>query len=200
MDNGILFLCAENVCRSPLMSYQLRYLARDSRWADSWRVSSAGVRVRQTNEMCEVARATVDTDAELSQRIALHESRGMSTSMLRDADLIITASRAERAAAARMSPDVRVRAFTLKEAVSLSSLRALPSASRLADVSAELNSRRGLAVVADDATTGRWPRRHVHPLDVPDDHGARAGRHVATLRSVKQLIGELYAAVESAMD
>jgi protein-tyrosine-phosphatase len=200
VKNGIIFLCAANECRSPLMSYQFRHLARGSMWADGWRISSAGARVRQTHPMCEVARDTVDIDADLTKRIARHQSRQMTTQMLHDAEMIITASRAERSAVARLCPDARSRTFTLKEAVLLGELRAVSPKSSLAEVVEELNNRRGLEVLPAGAPRLGWSRRRLHALDLPDDHGVRGGRrHAATLRTIKQLIGQLHGTLQAAL-
>ncbi|GAA2177907.1 hypothetical protein GCM10009847_05840 [Leucobacter tardus] len=191
MTGSVLFVCAANVCRSPLMRYT--FLGSTAR--DDWAAASAGISARPGAAMCDLARSAV-RDPAAAALAAEHRSASVDEAFAAPGpapDLVIVASRAERAALATRDPDLRPRLFTLSEAVLLGRIVAARQNDGLAvDTSRGayarlLDAQRGMLVVP------RPPRRRPwsggastgHPLDIPDDHHRRRGPHMATLKRVR---------------
>lgn len=118
-----------------------------------------------------------------------HQPRAVDREYVEQQDLVLTASKAERAALARLAPRQRSAVFTVREAAALGErpmtaselgwCRGLTSeGSVLGAYAALLHSRRGL-VPTDRRPSGR---DGIDPLDVPDAHGGRARLHLASLR------------------
>ncbi len=196
--HAVLFVCEANVCRSAMMEAVFRAAVPGA----AWRVSSAGTRVvAHRLSMCEVSAAVSDVDPRR------HVARQVDAAMLRDHDLVITASRAERAALGAMAPTLRWRTFTLREALILSGGLADGRGdagvdghlSILERYASALHRRRGIVDVP--RTRRRFPvgREPDDPLDLPDVHGARLSRHRSVLdagaRDVRTLAGRLREAV-----
>lgn len=199
LENSILFVCAENVCRSPLMAYEFLRAARGAGTDGQWRVSSAGARTRRSQRACSVVAELVGDDEAVSGLVSMHRSRPLTAAMINKNDLIITASLAERATVATLSPASRDRTFTLREAVSLASERRLPQVTSVRELGHQLHSRRGLIVpVTQDGR--HWLRRaEEHPFDIPDTHSSRSRRHIATLRASRDLVVTLQTRLDAAL-
>jgi len=162
----VLFVCAQNICRSPLMAAAFEdELGAD---ASQWLVGSAGTEASVGRRACRYSVEVVVT--------ALgHLSTPLTTADLDAADLVIAASLAERSLIVRKSPSARSRTFTLREALLLGEQDV--SAASLAEYADTLDSRRGTL----DLPTPRslsWRRATGHPLDVVDVHhlGVRTHR------------------------
>lgn len=189
---SILFVCAANVCRSPLMQYGFQQAIAG---ASDITVGSAGVSARDGASMCDLAR-TFLTSAEALAVAGDHAARAVDESMLQS-DLIVVASRAERGALAQLDPEVRSRVFTLTEAVllgrSILSSGATAPSSSLEDYAVLLDGQRGMVTIPRPAR----PRRYApivastNPLDLPDGHQRRRGKHRQVLRRIDAEIDEL---------
>lgn len=210
MRGSILFVCAANVCRSPLMQYT--FLDSVAEPAE-WEVSSAGVSARERASACELACAFVRSEP-LRAAASAHRAAPVDGAQLR-ADLIVVPSRAERAALARRAPDARWRLFTLSEAVLLGRYAAahrfpetalrFPEETRpgtAAQYAELLDAHRGSLVLPRP----RKPRRVLsrwdppHPLDIPDAHRRRRHAHAAVLRRVRAEAAEFAAQLDGFRD
>ncbi|GGJ91538.1 hypothetical protein GCM10010123_21680 [Pilimelia anulata] len=121
-DFRILVVCRANLCRSP-MAERLAAAALGPRV----QVASAGTHARDDQPMHPHA-------AEVLRRAGLLDegfrSRRLDPVLLHGADLVLTASRAERAACVRLVPAAVGRTFTLLQFARLAA--ALPHADRIA--------------------------------------------------------------------
>lgn len=158
MTGRVLFVCAKNICRSPLMA--AAFEAELGAEAGEWVVGSAGTEASAGRRACRYSVEVVIT-------VLGHLSTPLTVAELDAADLVIAASLAERSLIVRMRPSARSRTFTLREALLLGEQNA--SAASLADYADILDARRGTL----DLPTPRalpWRRETGHPLDVVDVH------------------------------
>ena len=193
MANQLLFVCAANVCRSPLM--EITFNDSEALGIDhsQWEVMSRGTSVVRENPMCELA-------ASLSGRVAResHVSQQLTESELGAQDLIIVASREERAHLARLLPSIRTRTFTLKEAVQLGAAmmeareversRVIEGERAAAGYAALLNHRRGrTAAPHRPSIRAPWVQA-ADPHDIPDVHHGSPKNHANTLVQLRSLV------------
>ncbi|KJQ53360.1 arsenate reductase/protein-tyrosine-phosphatase family protein [Microbacterium sp. SA39] len=191
MTHRLIFVCEANVCRSPLMEIVMRAQTG----AGDWQISSAGTRVgRGALEICQVSAsiAAEETDAASAET---HRSQAVDIDDLRSADLILTASRAERSVVATLAPEVRSRAFTLREAIHLGAepvrqpeLELVAQFDSLADDERELrvyadalHTRRGF-VTLPPSRRSLFGRPGREPYDIADAHHRSDREHHAMLR------------------
>jgi protein-tyrosine phosphatase len=176
----ILVVCTANVCRSPLAEIVLQQgmAGQHSEFVD---VTSAGTHADAGQPMCAqgAAHAGVDPD--------VHRSRLLSAVDLADADLVLTADRSQRAAAARLDPSCRPRLFTLRQAAGLATAVAQPLAVGAVPEGApplpESPGDRLRWFVAElDAARGSRAGRDEQDDDIEDRHGP--GDHAATVAAV----------------
>lgn len=142
-------VCTGNLCRSPIAEQLLR--ARTSGY--SIQVSSAGVIADNGAPMPEEA-------ARVSRQYGGdpegHRSRLLTEAQLREADLVLTATRAHRSSVVQLLPRMSRRTFTISEFVRLSS---------------SVAEHDGLALLdsADVVDAARSLRGFVTPPENPDD-------------------------------
>lgn len=184
----VLFVCEANVCRSPLM--EAVFLADMS--MEHWQAASRGTNVgSSTDSMCETAAQIAGVSS------TTHTPTAVTASDIHRSDLVITASRAERAAVAVLAPRLRWKIFTLREANILAAERtsraewsaAAGGSGRLGDLARfamVLHGRRGLVAVPESRHRLFGRRAGSHPLDIDDHHGERPSTHKATLNSVHE--------------
>lgn len=203
MSHRVLFVCAANVCRSPFMAAVLDDEASRGSDVGDWEIRSRGISVVRSHPMCRVAMSMMESGSEAAASAAGHQSTQIAEADLDDHDLIITASREERARLARMQPSTRQRTFTLKEAVALG--RAAPdsaerrqspvdagAAPSLAGYADLLDQRRG-RIALPQQTGFRLPWSSADdPRDVPDVHHDSARRHSRVLKESRDIVRELY--------
>jgi len=210
----LIFVCEANVCRSPLMEIVMRAQPGMS----DWRISSAGTRVGPGGlEICQVSASIADAESgNTAKQKRAHRSQALDADALRSADLILTASRAERSAVAALVPEVRSRMFTLREAVHLG---AEPVQERELELLAQLGSdaddlrgvrryaralhaRRGFVTLPAVRRTLFGARRR-NPYDIADAHHGSDREHEAMLRAtvqdVKHVHGQLDRFLEGAL-
>ncbi|TQL82411.1 protein-tyrosine-phosphatase [Microbacterium saperdae] len=204
VTHRLIFVCEANVCRSPLMEGALRA----SSHADGWEISSAGTRVGTgALEMCTVSASLVAAagGTEAAALTKTHRPAGIDAEDLRAADLILTASRAERSAVAALVPEVRSRTFTLREAAYLGKEPVQPHEfERMAEFASSAVEARGLQLYAEVLHARRgfialplarrslWGKRRRNPYDIPDAHHGSARAHHAMLASTVADVEQLH--------
>lgn len=185
----ILVVCAMNRCRSPIMEHTLVDLLNVEPVRTTWEVVSRGVSAVPGEPICPVASKILGVD-----RGARHVATRLSDEEIEGHEIIIAASRHERAQIALLAPWSRPRTFTLLEATVLGGPEVTPDelkavhteaghaasndlSAPLAEYAALLHLRRGLVVAPH-----RNPlRRQVEGrLDLPDTHGRQS--HMRVLR------------------
>lgn len=209
-EHAVIFVCAANVCRSPLMAYSFEEAARSTA-SGSWNVSSGGMNAKAPLEICDVAEGILLEHGVDAEVLSSHRALRVMADHLDRQDLIITASKDERAAIAMIRPGLRSRTFTLNEAVALGA--ASPTASELqasatamgsdagllAQYAGVLHLRRGTILVAPPLAPSRRRRlRRVEPdpQDIPDVHHLRRRPHTATLSDAWQSTQRLHDQVQ----
>ena len=202
MTDSLLVLCAANVCRSPLMEYVLTEPGGASSTEPSWKTISRGTEATRARHLCAQVTDMVSATEYGTTFAEEHRPTLLEPDTLDGFDLIVTASRAERAIVARLRPELRSRTFTVKEAVRLgrapladADLRRAaafaPGAAGLALYAAALHERRGMV------NLGAAPRavlpwaRPVDPLDIPDVHDGSRRVHVRALADAEHTARDL---------
>lgn len=194
MRGTMLFVCAANVCRSPLMQYTFLDSVHNP---ESWEVASAGTSAQEGSPVCDLSLSYVQSE-QSQTRAAAHQSAQVDEASLQ-ADLVIVASRAERAALAERSPETRWRVFTLTEAVFLGQFTATPcpqdarQPSTVQQYAQLLNEQRGMFVLPRPRKQRRYLSswEQPHQLDIPDGHLRSRRSHVSTLKRVRSEIAQL---------
>lgn len=210
MSGQLLFVCTANVCRSPLMALTFAELVSQQADQAEWTVSSAGIRVVRPHPMCALAGSLLSADGESPARVSSHVSKQVLDSDVERQDVIIVASREERARLARMLPSSRTRTFTLREAVALGTPLDVAYGSKrddpgdgggtLADYAAFLHARRGRVRIPPVAR-GLLPWvPPADPYDIPDVHHETGKKHATTLRQIRELIRTLHVQVQSFLE
>ena len=192
MTHRLIFVCEANVCRSPLMEIVLRAQTG----AGDWQISSAGTRVGPGGlEICRVSASIAAEETYAANAEKPHRSLAVDADDLRSADLILTASRAERSVVATLAPEVRSRAFTLREAIHLGiepvrqpELELVAQFDSLADDERELrvyaealHTRRGF-VALPTSRRSLFGKPGRNPYDIADAHHRSDREHHAMLR------------------
>lgn len=108
----ILVICTGNICRSPLVERVLQGALDQAYGAGVVEVRSAGTHGLIDNPMDERAAAILH---ELGGDSAGFAGRRLSGALLRDVDLVLTATRKHRASVVRMRPKALRSAFTVRE-------------------------------------------------------------------------------------
>src|SRR5664279_1590386 len=109
----ILLVCEANVCRSPMAEYLLRESLAD-KGADThaFELSSAGI---HADDGAEIDPRTVEQLTRLSVSPNGFQSHTITAQDLDDADLILTATRAQRSLLLERQPTALRRSFTMLE-------------------------------------------------------------------------------------
>lgn len=173
----MLVVCDGNVCRSPSAQFELEKLLPEVR------VESAGMRARTNTRLCAVVFDALSAwepgGASYAQRF--RSQRILDLDLTRF-DLVVTATRDQRADLTRQNPQIRDRFFTLREAdmiLRAQAAESLTGALRSALVPG-MNALRGLAP-RSDAGSSPSAIADAHPFDIPDAHAARSRRHRAVI-------------------
>jgi protein-tyrosine phosphatase len=204
MSHQLLFVCAANVCRSPLMAVTFAESVASDHDRTEWSVISRGISVVRKHQMCSLAASLIDGNAYGAAYAASHVSAQVAESELENQNLILTASREERARLARMLPASRTRTFTLKEAVALGRppLDAVEldrlEADRddgpltLVDYAEFLHQRRGRIPVTNPSKMRMPWSPQIDPQDIPDVHHENSRKHASTLKELRELVRTLH--------
>ncbi|QEO13676.1 low molecular weight phosphatase family protein [Agromyces intestinalis] len=106
----VLFVCTGNICRSPIA--ERLFAARLELLGIEASVSSAGTRALAGTRMTKEA---VDVLSAAGIDPGRHTARVLTPDLVLNADLVLTATRAHRAAVASLVPAASRRSFTLRE-------------------------------------------------------------------------------------
>lgn len=174
---SVLMVCSGNLCRSPIAEQLLR--ARTSGYPIS--ISSAGT-------IADDGKPMPDEAAAISRRYggdpSNHYSRLLSEAQLRDADLVLTATRAHRSAVVQMLPRMSRRAFTMNEFARLAA--GLPEAGAElwldpAGVVDAVRSLRGFVAPPESPDDDDLEDPYRRPLEVYEAVGARIHEQIALI-------------------
>lgn len=183
-----------------MMAYEFRSALDTVGDADGWAIASCGTTASERAAICSVCLDVLRDAHGHTAEADAHISRSLAMESLAERDLVIVASRVERAQVIQADLSVRTRTFTLREAIHLGAVRIETDGERavldrleeqgsadLRDYAAVLNWRRGLVALGRPGRLSfRWlPSRDPDPLDVPDDHHARMRAHRSMLRGLQ---------------
>jgi protein-tyrosine phosphatase len=174
---NVLMVCSGNICRSPIAEQLLR--ARTN--GHSIRVSSAGTIADDGRPMPEEA-------AVVSRRFggdpSTHLSRLLTEAHLREADLVLAATRAHRSAVVQMLPRMSRRTFTINEFARLIGGMAETGQDHLLDsagVVDAVRSMRGFVAPPDDPDDDDIEDPYRRPFEVYEAVGARIHEQIAVI-------------------
>lgn len=177
MTESVLFVCEQNICRSPLMAAAFEGALRAGGVPGSgdveWVVGSAGTQASARRAACRYG-VEIEPDA------STHSSHRLDADDVEAAGMVIAASLEERSWIARLSARSRTRTFTLREALLLGERPVV--ATSLAEYAAALDARRGTLDLRPRRTLP-WNRAEQNPLDVVDVHLLRPGVHRRGLKA-----------------
>ena len=106
----VLFVCTGNICRSPMAEGLLRAKLRGLE--SIIEVRSAGTRVRAGEAMTPEARAVSEA---LGGELVVHHAQALTETLVRSADLVLTATLEHRAAVVSLLPRASRTTFTMLE-------------------------------------------------------------------------------------
>lgn len=186
-SGSVLVVCTANECRSPAAAALLA-----AALGDDVRVLSAGTRAMPGRPACPEAVGWLTGAGALAVGLGAHASAALDAGSVRDATLVLAASREHRSAAVALVPAVQRRAFTLTQAARLAG-RLVTDGVRPAEGLTGID-RLAWWVEELDALRGDVPREAPGDDDLPDPHDGRA-RHaevfprlVAAARAVATLL------------
>jgi protein-tyrosine phosphatase len=180
----VLVVCTGNVCRSPYIEWRLRYELKGS----GIHVSSAGTRALVGHDMDPGTRECLrhrGSDADS------FSARELTADLVREADLVVTAAREHRAAAARLHPPAMVRTFTLRDLGDLLSNLSVDDLAAAPDE--HTNWVRQVAATAS-RRRGTVPARQ-QGIDVTDPIGGPPSRFVLMAAEVDAALSPIVAAL-----
>lgn len=174
---NVLMLCSGNLCRSPIAEQLLRSRTK----GHAIRVSSAGT-------IADDGRAMPDEAAVISRRYggdpSTHVSRLLTEAQLREADLVLTATRAHRGAVVQLLPRMSRRTFTINEFARLVS--GLPETERAtlansASIVDAVRSLRGFVAPPENPDDDDIEDPYRRPFEVYEAVGARIHEQIARI-------------------
>lgn len=183
VDGNLLVACAANVCRSPFAAF---LLARD---LPAVAVSSVGVTARGGDPLCRCTEDRILALPDGAQFVEGYSATRLSVEHIAQADLILTASEAERAAIAVLDPDSRPKTFTLIEAAhSARSLDPVSAQAPLQALAQRMHAQRGMVNLPQPGRSRLpWGRRRFG-IAIPDAHMGEARRHDVVYRAISNAV------------
>lgn len=174
----LLFVCTGNVCRSVLAERHARgeLQRRLGPQANAVVVSSSGTGSLVGDPMDSAA---ADALVRLGGDPADHVARDLDADQVREADLILTATRAHRGAVARLEPRATRRTFTIRE------FDRLVAGVQPVDLPAEGNAGTRMRALVEEAAARRGliPAVRADEDDLPDPYRGPAELHERTART-----------------
>ncbi len=193
-----LFVCRANVCRSPMLQFFVnRQVLREDN-ETPWRFLSAGTAAHPGDQMCSSSADVVGGSPEGTEFVRRHAARTLDAGLVDHADLILTASVAERAVVAQLAPEARSRTFTILEAGALAEASANQrggseglTAQSLAE--ALHNARGSLSGIQTRSSLWRRNGQTTGRLDIPDVHQGETRNHRQVVKDVQRAAQQLSA-------
>lgn len=203
---SVLFVCKANVCRSPVMEFVFSTALNRSYSAT---VRSAGTKAAVGAQICPVGRTVLSSRDAGSEFAARHRPASLEVLALAAQDLILVASREERAVVAQQFPEHRVRMFTVREALELGDtpvtvqerdwLDGLGRRSAMKRYALLLDRRRG--TVNLDAERGRFPwSKPRDRMDISDVHQRGSREHLSKITRLADVVDDLAAGAAARID
>ena len=174
---AIVYVCTGNICRSPLAERltRLRLTQLLGPRAAAFDVSSMGTRGLVGRAMDEAAATQL---RQLGGDPLGFSARALSTSVLSDADLVLTATREHRSRVLEEEPRALRRTFTMRE---------------FADLVGEATAASPAELVSGAAS--RRADSHVHDYDIADPIGAPDELHVQVATAIDDAVTALVRAL-----
>jgi len=110
MIKDVLIVCHANVCRSPAAEQLFRARLREQKGAKAGAFQSAGLRARDGDDMDPVMQWLL---AERGVEVGKHQSRRLTSRLVRSADLVLVTERRQVAAVERIEPTARGKVYAL---------------------------------------------------------------------------------------
>ncbi|SDD48867.1 arsenate reductase/protein-tyrosine-phosphatase family protein [Paraburkholderia lycopersici] len=110
MIKDVLIVCHANVCRSPAAEQLFRARLREQRGARAGEFHSAGLRARDGDDMDPVMQWLL---AERGVQVGEHQSRRLTSRLVRCADLVLVTERRQVAEVERIEPTARGKVYAL---------------------------------------------------------------------------------------
>lgn len=109
---NVLFVCTGNTCRSSMAEILFKEILKREKLDDKVKVKSSGTSVYSSLPASDNA---IEAVRELGLDLTGHRSQKVNIELLREADLILTMTRAHKNHILNIIPDARNRVFTLVE-------------------------------------------------------------------------------------
>lgn len=110
MIKNVLIVCHANVCRSPAAEQLFRERLREQQGSRVESFQSAGLRARDGDDMDPVMQWLL---AERGMKVGEHQSRRLTSRLVRSADLVLVTERRQVAAVERIEPTARGKVYAL---------------------------------------------------------------------------------------
>lgn len=109
---NVLFVCTGNTCRSSMAEILFKEILKREKLDDKVKVKSSGTSVYVSLPASDNA---IEAVRELGLDLTGHRSQKLNIDMLREADLVLTMTRAHKAHILNIIPDAKEKVFTLVE-------------------------------------------------------------------------------------
>ena len=174
---NVLMICSGNLCRSPIAEQLLRA-----------RTAGSGIAVSSAGVIAENGAAMPSEAAIVSRRYggdpSTHLSRLLTVEHLREADLVLTATRAHRSSVVQLLPRMSRRTFTINEFARLlgnipeSEWAGLLDSASVVDAARSL---RGLVAPPENPDDDDLEDPYRRPFEVYEAVGARLHEQIALI-------------------
>lgn len=193
----VQFVCAANVCRSPVAAALASRRFATAALGSGVSVQSAGVEASAGSAVCARACSWVDKHRSI-ESLPAHRVRGLSDTLIDTASLILAADESVSEIILQRRPDAQQRTFTIIEAMILAEsvvgrsvdgrgdpvtapkagLDVTSVTARLHDVTAEMHASRGRVPLTWDGGPRPLGRhRRTRSCDIPDAHTPDGASH-----------------------
>ena len=193
----VLVVCTANMCRSPAAEQLLRARLRDDGVPPGdVVVTSAGVHAIEGARRCVrshdlLTRYVPDVDDSAWSA----GSTRLTPDLLRDADLVLTASREVRAAVVRVLPAAQARTFTLRQAARIASTIVDEGLPTVVPLPAATDVRARLRWLVTELDAARLPVEDPLDDDVPDPHVVGDAAHEPAMSLMADAVSTIADAV-----
>ncbi|MFT4009796.1 MAG: hypothetical protein QM655_07100 [Nocardioidaceae bacterium] len=177
----LLYVCEGNVCRSPYAHYVTAFAVREL--ADPPMISSAGTKPREGASI-EAEEDTMLRD--LGIDASRHAARRLRSADIMEAELVLTATRAQRTHVVRKVPQAVQRTFTIRQVASILSGAPISFDDLVPD--ATLGGRDRVARLAELLRYYRIGGGPPELDDVVDPHHKRSSKHLQAVREMAPAI------------